>query len=228
MVVLAVCGTAFAYSDGPWYLTTGPNSLYPFTQANVKYGTSTGTFYAGAFDMIARYGSQTAPATRIWTYCIDFTTVVSPDVYTRYVGEIAPDGVSPTVPSMTNAAWKDLAWLNQNYFTDSLTSNDKSAGFQLAVWNVIFDSSAPDYSLGTGAFSVNWATGNAQSVGQTYLNALAAAHTSGWQDYSANTVFYVDHQNQMGENVPEWPVAALVPFGLGVLAFGKRKLMLRK
>jgi len=214
VVSFALCGVA-AMAAYDWHLISPRSAAGGWV--NTTISRDGGAYYgqlAGAFFLDVASAPVPHPAT-ITTYCIDFTNVANDDWYIRILGgKPAP---ASGVPAMTDAAWKDLAWLNQTYWTDSLTSATKSAGFQLAVWDCLYDSgTANAYDVTQGAFK---AKDSAAAEAQMYLNALKTANG----DFTANTVFYQDDQNQMGKNVPEIPTALLAPLGLSVLGLIRRR-----
>ncbi len=233
-VVLSVGATAS--TSTPWNLYysgyNNDNKYYGSCVLNYRQGSSwdAGAAAAGAFDMYAKFDGN--PVGHIWTYCIDMAVVRNGSIYTRYNAEITP--AASSIPPMTVAAWQDLAWLNENFFDDSLTSNAKSAGFQFVLWDRVFNSglAGNDYRLhkalssGSDFYVTGWGDSTAWQYGNSCLEALQTARNTGFVDYTNKTVFYVDGQNQMGHNaVPEWPVAALAPFGLGILGYVRRRLM---
>lgn len=172
---------------------------------------------AGAFWMTATGGGNNGS---FWTYCIDFQTVGQSEWYQKEQAMLPSATLNPN-PWQSNT-WKNLAWLNQNYFDDSVLSKDKSTGFQLALWNVLWDN---DYSLdvGDGAFYAYSGSGNSVTEGQNYLDLLSAA-SANLPDYTANTVFWSDSQVQMSKNaVPEPMSVMLGIMGLCSVA-GFRKL----
>lgn len=101
--------------------------------------------------------------TNFTTYCVDLAQHVSAN--TNYTF----DAMSPAVYGFTATQTTLLENLWSAYFP-SINSADTSAAFQVAIWEIVYDTGL---SLTSGAFDVN-TSGTVRTTAQNWLNAVSA------------------------------------------------------
>ena len=128
--------------------------------------TTAGVF-TGTFDVD---GAGPTPAVNVLFWCVDiFKHVTNPFSYSGYTAAIFE---SPPL-TFDASRQQNLARLFANNFGTALSDAQHSAAFQLAIWDVLFDSDANLSTSGAGQFGVT--AGNATTIGmaQTYVNGLS-------------------------------------------------------
>lgn len=162
MVAAPACGPAHASpiqvrdGNGGSVFNGGPGSV----NLTIKVNGSSQSVAAGAFALEYRHGT-TGPWTGFLTYCLE------PDEWLGISGTTPQNGtlvgsLAATVEYAATAA--AIGALYATWFTDSLTSALKSAAFQVALWELAFDTGA---NLAAGAF---------QLVGSAGVRAQAEAY----------------------------------------------------
>jgi hypothetical protein len=175
-----------------------------------------GNVPAGAFNL-------NPPAGDI-AYCIDLAQTISFGVlYSDYTkASLASDGV------FTNSQKDKIAQLFHGFYTTSLLSSTKSAAFQLALWEIAFETGASlevDGAL-VGTRGVNYATGSDApgsviAIADGWLTGLGAFSTdwTGLFTYRSR-----EHQDQIVYHpVPEPPTWIILCAGLGLVALVVRR-----
>lgn len=178
----------------------------PFVSRNVN---------AGAFNL--------NPPAGVLVYCIDiFQTIGFGTLYSDYTTTpLAADA------QITAARKGEIAQLFHGFYTTSLTDSTNSAAFQLALWEILFETGSTLNVDGgnlanrgvTYARSPNTPPG-VVLVADTWLGELGGFSTDlgGFTTYRSPR-----HQDQISYRpVPEPPTWALVFAGLGTLAFMAR------
>lgn len=150
----------------------------------------------------------------ITAFCVDLMQYLI--LPTRYTTSDAPATFPTTRVSMLERLFET------GYKGLDLTDNAKSAGFQLAVWEIAFESGS-SYDINSGNFKSNWSSsGNeAAAFAQTLLNGLSGPIT---QNYALS--FYLSDSRQDLVSVSAVPVPAagwLMIAGLGGLAALRRR-----
>jgi hypothetical protein len=175
-----------------------------------------GNVSAGAFNL-------NPPAGEI-AYCIDLAQTISFGVlYSDYTkASLASDGVF-------SSSQKDkIAQLFHGFYTTSLLNSKNSAAFQLALWEIAFETGSTldvDGAL-TGTRGVNYATGSDApgsviAIADGWLTGLSAFSTewTGLFTYRSG-----EHQDQIVFHpVPEAPTWIILCAGLGLVALLARR-----
>jgi hypothetical protein len=148
-------------------------------------------------------------------WCVDIyswlNTSASGSNYTLTSGTAFYLGSPDKVTALERLASQHLA---------SLSTVSDSGAFQLAVWEIAYETGA-SYNLGTGAFQVGSATGGAIATANNWLAALGnSAPTmalSVWASGSSQDLAV------FAAPVPESEIYAMMIAGLGLLGFVARR-----
>lgn len=140
------------------------------------------------------------------TVCADITNFVSPS-FTTSVSNSA-SSASPNV----QAAGSLVAL----YFNGAIGDNDKAAGLQLAVWELLYDTTPGN--LGSGSFIVN-SGGGATTQAQNYLNAYASAGSP----ITGSVYFDATGGSGQSQFTPVPEPGTIAALGLGALALIRKR-----
>ena len=185
-----------------------PNLFEGSSAANVTVSSPVGggTFSAGAFALQGDRDGNGQPED-FFAFCVDIAQTLNlPFAYTVSSSPASAylQAKEASIQKLFDSAYS-LAAAN-------LTNSAFSSGFQLALWEVVYESSAT-YSLGSGSFT---ASSSAAAQAETFLAGLAS--WSGPKIY--DLTFYEGGSSQFlvsGDLAPE--VAAVpVPAAAGLLA----------
>jgi len=176
----------------------------------------TGSVSAGAFNL-------NPPAGEI-AYCIDLAQTISfgvlYDSYTK--ASLASDGV------FSNAQKNKIAQLFRGFYTSSLLNSKNSAAFQLALWEIIFETGSSlevDGAL-SGTRGVNYATGpdaagSVIAIADGFLTGLGGFSTDWTGLYTYRSP---ERQDQIVFHpVPEPSTWIILSAGLGLIALVVRR-----
>jgi hypothetical protein len=140
-------------------------------------------------------------------WCLDITH------YLANGGEYSPTNVPFAQDKLTNPQVTDIQRLfNTAYSGLDFKSNAQSAGFQLALWEIIYEKPETKFDLGLGNLTI---TGDAAAIaaGQAFLDNLGGNVTQQW-----NLTFLESEKNQ--DLVTATPVPVPAAAGLLLLALG--------
>lgn len=174
------------------------------------------TVHAGALNL--------NPPAGILAYCIDiFQTLSLGTLYNDYAtSSLAADA------GLTAARKGEIAQLFHGFYDTSLTSSTNSAAFQLAMWEIVFET-GPKLNL-DGA--------NASDRGVTYATSpntpanvitIADAWLAGVSSFSTDTAGITTYRSGAHQDlisyhyVPEPATWTMLVAGLGLLAFMARR-----
>jgi hypothetical protein len=164
------------------------------------------------------------PPAGVIGYCIDiFQTISFNTLYNDYTPKsLATDGF------LTAARKGEIAQLFHGFYDMSLTSSTKSAAFQLALWEIVFETGPTLNVDGSNATDrgVNYATNpntpaNVITIADTWLAGLGSFST----DLAGITTYRSEaHQDLIGyHHVPEPATWTLLLAGLGLVTFMARR-----
>ena len=148
----------------------------------VQYGGGSAVnCYAGAFSLSVNDTTQNGQLT-IQTFCTDVSVDwKNSDTYTaeNFAGQT---GVSPQWAG--SAAIQDVAYLYATYFVGQTLNLDQDAGMQLAIWKLLYDTSADGTisssvsSFGSGKLQA-WGFGTtAMNDAENYISDVMAARST--------------------------------------------------
>jgi hypothetical protein len=209
----------------------------------LKFGTVSESVATGAYQVKDSSGDQ------FWVYCLDPLTYINS--YTSYTAtslssfvnsgytalfatsQYQANGIVNKYDDSKTTTATVLAKLTELYshaYADSMTSADKSAAFQYAIWEIEGDSSV-NYSGSTGGLLyLSTATAAFKSQVDIYLTAL---NTGNWGALSTvtNYIYTVYQSSALGKSQTVLTVAlaptnqvpepsTMLLLGIGMLALG--------
>lgn len=122
------------------------------------------TVGAGAFALQYKFvGGSTW--TDFLTYCLEPDETLDISGLTPKNGDFVPDIRTTTEYASSG---DDISDLYNTWFADSLANSIKSAAFQIAVWELAYDTGS---NLGAGLFRLTSAPAGVAAQANTYLNA---------------------------------------------------------
>jgi hypothetical protein len=138
---------------------------------SISFGTNNYNGYAGQlnFTFTGGAGTPSGYPSSFTAYCVELENgLVSPmDVLLRSSSELTKNGITPN-------SGNQVAWL-YNTFASSVNTNLKGAALQVAIWEVLYDSS---YNLGSGYFKLNTVDAALTSQVNTYITALQSNYSA--------------------------------------------------
>jgi hypothetical protein len=171
---------------------------------------------AGAF-------SLNPPAGDI-AYCIDLAQTINfGTLYNDYTkSSLAADGV------LSSLRKGEIAQLFHGFYTTSLLNSTNSAAFQLALWEIVFEtgSTLDVDGANTSTRGVNYASnpdtpGSVIAIADAWLAGLGALSTDTTGLYTYRSP---EHQDQIVyHRTPEPPTLIILGAGLGLIAFLARR-----
>lgn len=209
---LAVALGAFAAPQAA-VAQTGSLSMSSYAYPSALSFNVTGRNGVGAGGFNASFDpTGPAPATSFVAYCIDLAQTFS------WNSAFTATATSPA-SLFTGFAVGALDRLYTQHFATATTAT-LSAAFQLAVWEIISESSASTYSalsLGSGSFQATAGTAGAISTATAWLQNLGAGGSGG---YTLTALVGPNNQDQMmATPVPEPETYMMLLAGLGLMGF---------
>lgn len=162
---------------------------------------------AGAFDLQYRQ-SAADPWTRFLTYCLEPDEVLGLNGMTPVTGDLRP-AIGGASEYASRAAALTGLW--NAWYTDSLTSSTRSAAFQVALWELAYDTGA---SLAAGAFQFTQSGATPLAVRAQANAYLNPADWNGPAGTPPGVILRIGKQDLV-VTIPE--PATLALFGLGLI-----------
>lgn len=137
-------------------------------------------------------------------FCVDIANwLYVPRDYDDYSAAAAPGNLAPTITAATIASVQALFNTSYSAVSAALGDVNKSAGFQLALWEVLFEGSTSwDVTSGTG-FKVTSGAGAAVTGAANGMLAAATLNdtgAAGYQSYDL-TFLQADRDGNRGQNL---------------------------
>ena len=200
------------------YGDTGSLSMSAYAYPTALSFGITGHSSVGAGGFNASYDrTGPTPATSFVSYCIDLAQTFSWNVAFT---------ATETNPTSLFGAFRSgaLDRLYTQHFAEANTPT-LSAAFQLAVWEIVTESSTvttyAGLGLGTGTFRATSGDGTARTTADNWLHALG---TGGSGLYSLTALVGPNNQDQMmATPVPEPETYMMLLAGLGLMGFVARR-----
>ena len=178
---------------------------------NFTYGPANVSVHvSGSFDYSGGVGglSGTFDSASFQTYCIDLYQ----DSYfgVTYSNYQVIDLSAPTALSIGRLVTKYGAAVNDA---------DTSAAFQLALWEILYETPAANYSLSSGSFTET-ANPSVSNLANVWLSDLGTV-----SNVNVQRLYSPENQDYLVQTpVPEPSTCAMLITGLGLLGFMKRRL----
>lgn len=215
------CGTT-AYANT--LDTTG--WLHGSLAETVHQGALTQNVAAGGFTGVWHSGTTPDVLTPITFWCFELTQYFSPG--TSYTGYTASALVSPVATQ--------LAQLFEEAFAFAGTSTVNSAAFQLAIWDIEYDSGNRNVNSGAGFYATGGSADSAlaRTQANAWLAHLGDYTGAGWAFTRLSSTQHQDFivgnmvpSTCCGRELPEPPVLPLLLTALGVAALveSRRRLL---
>jgi hypothetical protein len=163
---VARAGTVTATLDG-----VSPAQVVGLSYNNQWLGYA----YAGALNWHGQVSNGQGLDGKFTTFCIDLTQdVYVGSTYTYDVADpnLAPNPLPPTAPAgATGMGSTNLQRLENLYaleYDNIGTDNDRGAAFQLAIWEMLFDTNAT-HDVSTGQFAVSGASADVVNLANQFV-----------------------------------------------------------
>ncbi|WP_371038493.1 VPLPA-CTERM sorting domain-containing protein [Rhodosalinus sp. FB01] len=145
-------------------------------------GAGSSNVIAGAFALNSTNTSYTDAAGDFVAFCLDIFNNLNLGTKgdyevttTPYTGATPPGDISDRIGDVQRL-------FNTAYAGVDLSDDNQSAGFQLALWEVVFeDSTSTGFDLTSGDFTVTNASSSLRDTAQDYLDGIVGANTGNYQ-----------------------------------------------
>lgn len=213
-----VASAATLYQANPSSVFGGNGSA----TVKIYYGNDDKNVRAGGFALTTNLAN---PASSFVAWCLDIFHVLSlPEQYT-----VTTTPFSTTTGLIDTTRLANIQKLfNTGYSDVVLTDNNKSAGFQLALWELLYETSGT-FSLNSGFFEAN------NTAARTFANTLLSQLNDVVTD-AFEMIFYESAENSKGKQLSQnlvsvtpvpLPAAGLM-LGAGLLGLVALKRLKRR
>lgn len=183
-VLVAVGSLPLAGAARAGTVTATLDGVSPSQIVGLSYNSQwLGNAYAGALNWTGQQANGPGLDGSFTTFCIDLTQdVYIGGTYTYDVADpsLAPNPLPPTAPvGATGMGAANLQRLQNLYALDydSIgTDNDRGAAFQIAIWEVLFDT-GQSHDVSTGQFAVSGASTNVINLANQFVADATSSDT---------------------------------------------------
>jgi hypothetical protein len=163
---------------------------------------------AGGFNMVDKTNPTVLDSFVAW--CLDIASTISPGTYPYKITDTPFDN-SFGLDSDQRARVQKL--FDANYHNVDVTKNDQSAGFQLALWEALYEGQG-SYLLGAGDFRATSSSAAALTAASTYLsNMLSYVGGKVWNLTFLESTGTPKKQNLVTASPVPLPAAGLLLIG---------------
>ncbi|WP_371056002.1 VPLPA-CTERM sorting domain-containing protein [Rhodosalinus sp. K401] len=192
LMALAAGATLVAGAAQADTITQQENSVFGSNgSANVSVndsgfgGAGSSNVIAGAFALNSTNTSYTDAAGDFVAFCLDIFNNLNLGTRGDYEVTTTPYiGATTSSPGDISDRIGDVQRLfNTAYAGVDLSDDNQSAGFQLALWEVVFEDSVSStgFDLASGDFTVTNASSSLRNTAQGYLDGIFGANTGNYQ-----------------------------------------------
>ena len=179
----------------------------------------------GPFNFVALSSTDPRISGLYQSFCADYFQSIHPtDTYTfqvRTIDQLPDVGTSPVNNARIQALFDNF------YGVATTTDGARGAAFQLALWEIIYDTGSSPYNLGSGNFtSLGDSSATAIPIAQGWLNQIADPNgLKATGKYELIGLFSETNQDQITVHTNPVPAPAgliLIGLGAGIIALRRR------